>query len=140
MKPIKRKNAAFIAACLFPSIILLLVFVIYPTISIFNVSLFKWGGYSKTKTFVGLENYKILFTDRRFFDSLKNSLLLIVVVSAVTLVLALFCAEVLTRERLRARTFFRIVLYGWISFHAAVFRDGLTQREAVQHGGYITRF
>ena len=111
MRPRKRKNAAFIAACLFPSLILLLVFVIYPTVSIFNVSLFKWGGYSKIKTFVGLENYRILFTDRRFFDSLKNSLLLIIVVSAVTLVLSLFCAEVLTRERLRAKTFFRIVLY-----------------------------
>ena len=111
MRPRKRKNAAFIAACLFPSLILLLVFVIYPTVSIFNVSLFKWGGYSKIKTFVALENYKILFTDRRFFDSLKNSLLLIIVVSAVTLVLSLFCAEVLTREKLRAKTFFRIVLY-----------------------------
>ena len=42
------------------------------TFIFFNVSLFKWGGYSKTKAFVGLENYKILFTDRRFFDSLKN--------------------------------------------------------------------
>ena len=107
----KRKNAAFIAACLFPSIILLSVFVIYPTVSIFNVSLFKWGGYSATRTFVGLENYRILLTDQRFFNSLKNSLLLIIVVSSVTLVLSLFCAEVLSRERLRGKSFFRIVLY-----------------------------
>ena len=107
----KRKNAAFIAACLFPSIILLSVFVIYPTVSIFNVSLFKWGGYSATRTFVGLENYRILLTDQRFFNSLKNSLLLIIVVSSITLVLSLFCAEVLSRERLRGKTFFRIVLY-----------------------------
>ena len=107
----KRKNAAFIAACLFPSLILLLIFVIYPTVSIFNVSLFKWGGYSATRTFVGLENYRILLTDQRFFNSLKNSLLLIIVVSSITLVLSLFCAEVLSRERLRGKTFFRIVLY-----------------------------
>lgn len=107
----KKGTAAFIAACLFPSLLLLLIFVIYPTFSIFNVSLYKWGGYSNIKTFVGLENYKILFGDSRFFDSLKNSLLLIIVVSAVTLVLALFCAEVLTREKLRAKSFFRVVLY-----------------------------
>ncbi len=107
----KKGTAAFIAACLFPSFLLLTVFVIYPTFSIFNVSLFKWGGYSATKTFVGLENYKILFEDRRFLDSLRNSLFLIIVVSAVTLVLSLFCAEVLVRERLRGKTFFRIVLY-----------------------------
>ncbi len=107
----KKGTAAFIAACLFPSLLLLSVFVIYPTLSIFNVSLFKWGGYSATKTFVGLENYKILFGDRRFLDSLRNSLFLIIVVSAVTLVLSLFCAEVLVRERLRGKTFFRIILY-----------------------------
>ncbi|MBE6587825.1 MAG: sugar ABC transporter permease [Ruminococcaceae bacterium] len=113
MKSGKRKKgtAAFIAACLFPSLILLSLFVIYPTLSIFRVSLYKWGGYSAEKIFTGFENYKILFRDGRFFDSLRNSFLLIIVVTAVTLVLSLFTAEVLSREKLFGKTFFRIVFY-----------------------------
>ena len=104
-------TAAFLAACLFPSILLLAIFVIYPTLSIFQISLFKWGGYSPNKIFVGFSNYKTLFSDVRFFDSLKNSLFLIITVTAVTLVLSLWCATILSRERIRAKSFFRIVFY-----------------------------
>lgn len=112
MKHTRSKGtAAFLAACLFPATLLLAVFVLYPTLSIFRISLFKWGGYSPDKLFVGLDNYKALFRDGRFLDSLKNSLILIVVVTAVTLVLSLWCAAILTRERIRAKSFFRITFY-----------------------------
>ena len=112
MKTTRSKStAAFLAACLFPATVLLSIFVLYPTLSIFRISLFKWGGYSSDKLFVGIDNYKTLFRDSRFLWSLKNSLLLIVIVTAVTLVLSLWCAAVLTRERIRAKSFFRIVFY-----------------------------
>jgi len=107
----KKGTALFLTACLLPALTLLFVFVAYPTLSIFRISLFKWGGYSAEKTFVGLENYRILFSDDRFFASLRNSTILIVVVTAITLVLALFSAAALTRSDIRGRTFFRIILY-----------------------------
>lgn len=113
MKPrnAKKGTAAFIAACLFPALFLLLVFVIYPTFSIFRISLFKWGGYSQDKLYVGFENYRLLMEDERFLHSLKNSLILIVIVTAVTLILSMFTASVLSRERIFGKNFFRIVLY-----------------------------
>ena len=81
MKKTKKKDAAFSAACLFPALFLTALFVFYPTLSIFRVSLYKWSGYSKNKIFIGLENYKTLFSDERFLNSLKNSLILIVTVT-----------------------------------------------------------
>lgn len=107
----KKGNAAFIAACLFPALLLLAVFMIYPALSIFAISLFKWGGYSSDKVFVGLENYRILFSDGRFFAAFKNSVFLIISVTAVTLVLSLWCAYILSQERIRFRSFYRVVLY-----------------------------
>ncbi|MBQ4067067.1 MAG: sugar ABC transporter permease [Clostridia bacterium] len=113
MKKLKKGNgtSAFIRACLAPALILLSLFVIYPTFSIFRVSLYKWGGYSGSKTFVGLANYSALINDSRFLEAFRNSLILIVTVTAVTLVLALWCAAVLSRERIRFKSFFRIVFY-----------------------------
>ncbi|MBQ2730021.1 MAG: sugar ABC transporter permease [Clostridia bacterium] len=105
------KGAAFTAACLLPALILISIFIIYPTFSIFRVSLYKWGGYSDEKTFVGLDNYRILFQDTRFLASLQNSFLLIIVVTAVTLVLSLWCAAVLTREKVKGKGFFRVIFY-----------------------------
>lgn len=110
---IKRRKgkAPFIGACLFPSLLLISVFILYPTASIFRVSLFKWGGYSSEKIYVGFNNYKILFADGRFWKAFSNSLILIAVVTAVTLVLSLWCAAILSRERIRGKGFFRVVFY-----------------------------
>lgn len=105
-----RKNG-FILACISPALILFGVFMIYPVVSVFRMSFYKWGGYSNEKTFVGLRNFKILFSDERFIRSVQNTLLLITVVTAVTVVLALSLAAVLVRGRLRYKGFFRVVLY-----------------------------
>jgi len=107
----KRGTAPFILACLSPALILMAVFMVYPTLSIFAISLFRWGGYSKVREFVGFENYKILISDTRFWDSCRNSLFLIVTVTAVTLILSLFCAYVLTGTDIKHKSFFRVVLY-----------------------------
>lgn len=110
-KKARKGKAPFIGACLFPSLLLISVFILYPTLSIFRVSLFKWGGYSPEKIYVGFNNYKTLFTDARFWRAFSNSLILMVVVTVATLILSLWCAAVLSRERIRGKGFFRIVFY-----------------------------
>ncbi|MBQ8914932.1 MAG: sugar ABC transporter permease [Clostridia bacterium] len=106
-----KRNVPFIVLCLSPALILLCVFVIYPTVSILRVSTYRWGGYTGQKVFSGLENYRILLEDERFWQSAKNSVFLIIAVTAATLVLSLWCAAVLSRERIRGKSFFRVVLY-----------------------------
>ncbi len=107
MKTSKR----FIFFCIAPALILFTVFMVYPTISVFVMSLYKWGGYSNTKTFVGFDNFRILMEDSRFIGSFKNSVILLILVSAVTLILALWCANALTRERIKAKGLFRVIFY-----------------------------
>ncbi len=106
-----KTSKSFILFSVAPALLLFLIFMIYPTISVFVMSLYKWGGYSATKTFIGLDNFRKLFEDSRFIGSFKNSVLLLLLVSSVTLILALWCANALTRERLRAKSLFRIIFY-----------------------------
>lgn len=82
-----------------------------PTVNVFKMSLYRWGGYSNNKTFVGLNNFKILLEDMNFFRSFQNTILLIVCVTIVTMALSLVFAAILAREKIKGENFFRIVFY-----------------------------
>lgn len=107
----KREKNLFILACLSPALILFFTFLIYPTIEVFRMSLFKWGGFSNNQQFVGLDNFKILWQDENFFRTIQNTILLIVVVTIFTIVLAVLFAAILSTEKIRGNNFFRIIFY-----------------------------
>ncbi len=110
MKNTKAKKA-FIVTCVAPATLLFIIFMIIPTIKVFNMSLYKWGGFSNTKQFVGLQNFKLLMSDSNFFRSFQNTILLITLVTIVTMAFALIFAAILSREKIVGQNFFRIVFY-----------------------------
>lgn len=110
MKHRKGRNG-FIAVCVLPAVILFIIFMIIPTINVFKMSLYKWGGFSNNKTFVGLNNFKILFEDMNFYRSFQNSVLLIAIVTIITMVFSLIFAAILSREKIKGDNFFRIIFY-----------------------------
>lgn len=101
----------FIFFCLAPAVILFVIFMIIPTIDVFRMSMFKWGGYTADKTFVGLSNFQTLFQSDKFYRSFQNTVLLIVLVTIVTFALALIFAAILTREKIKGQNFFRVIFY-----------------------------
>lgn len=107
----KRERNLFILVCLLPALILFFTFMIYPTIEVFRMSLFRWGGFSNNKEFVGLDNFKILWMDENFFKTMQNTILLIVVVTIFTVVLAVVFAAILSTEKIRGNNLFRIIFY-----------------------------
>jgi len=107
----KREKNLFILVCLLPALILFFTFMIYPTIEVFRMSLFRWGGFSNNKEFVGLDNFKILWMDENFFRTMQNTILLIVVVTIFTVVLAVIFAAILSTEKIRGNNLFRIIFY-----------------------------
>lgn len=104
-------RSRFIALCVAPATILFFVFMIIPTLNVFRMSLFERGAYSPTETFVGLNNFKILFNDTKFIVSMQNTILLIVTVTIITFFFAIVFAAILTREKLKGQNFFRIIFY-----------------------------
>lgn len=107
----KKRERFFIIASLAPAVILFLMFIAMPTIEVFRMSLYRWGGFSANQSFVGLDNFKILWNDQNFYRAFQNSILLIVIVTIVTLVIAIFFANILIREKLKGEGFFRVIFY-----------------------------
>ena len=110
MKKVKGKSI-FITICVAPAVVLFVIFMLIPTFNVFKMSLYKWGGYSNTKQFVGLNNFKILMEDTNFFRSFQNTVLLIAIVTIVTMALSLIFAAILSREKIKGQNFFRIIFY-----------------------------
>lgn len=107
----KKEKRIFIFVCTAPAVILLTIFMIVPTIEVFRMSLYKWGGFSNNKVYVGLDNFKILWNDMNFIRALQNSIVLIVIVTLITMVAAILFATLLTRENLKGNSFFRVIFY-----------------------------
>ena len=104
-------RSRFIVLCVAPAVILFVIFMIYPTLNVFRMSLYERGAYSPTETFVGFNNFKSLISDANFIRSMQNTILLIVAVTIITFALALVFAGILTREKIRGKEFLRVVFY-----------------------------
>ncbi|NLC64446.1 MAG: sugar ABC transporter permease [Erysipelothrix sp.] len=132
-----KQQKRFIFFTLAPAVILMLVFIVYPTLNIFRMSLYKWGGLSATKTFVGFNNFKILMQDKNFIQSFQNTLLLIVVVTIFTFFFAIFFANVLVRDNIKGKNFFRVIFYIPNILSVAVISAIFAQIYAVDRGGLL---
>ena len=107
----QKGRGRFVFLCLAPAVILFTVFMVIPTINVFRMSLYKWGGYSANQEFVGLDNFKKLFADPKFYHSFQNTILLIVIVTIITFAFALVFAAILSREKIKGQNFFRVIFY-----------------------------
>ncbi len=110
MKSDKRRGG-FLAVCVAPAVLLFVIFMILPTVNVFRMSLYERSAFSTKETFVGTKNFTTLFQDAAFIRSMQNTLLLIVVVTIITMSLALIFASILTREKIKGQSFFRVVFY-----------------------------
>jgi N-acetylglucosamine transport system permease protein len=103
----------FVSICVLPGLALVLLFLIYPTLSAVtmsftNIASIAVGG----GEFVFLDNYIRMFTnDPHFVDALLNSLRLFAVVPAVVIFLALFFAFVLTQAKLKEKGVYRVLFF-----------------------------
>ncbi|WP_295296888.1 carbohydrate ABC transporter permease [uncultured Brachyspira sp.] len=77
---------------LIPSLIFMILFIFYPIVDSFKLSLYSWNGIDPVKTFVGLDNWKTLITDVRFWRALKNNLLILFLSILIQMPSAIFLA------------------------------------------------
>lgn len=106
-----KRRTGFLILCVAPATILFFIFMVLPTLNVFRMSLFERGAYSPTETFVGLQNFQTLFADSNFIRAMQNTILLIVVVTIITFAMALVLAGILTREKIKGRSLFRVIFY-----------------------------
>ena len=106
----RRMNALTVMPVLFlaPAFLFFTVYVILPIFQSIYISFFEWDGLGDM-TYVGVENYLEMFDDDRFYTSLKNNLLwLILYMLAVPagLFIALFLNQTVRGIRIYKSMFF----------------------------------
>jgi len=95
---------------LFPALAFYGVFLVYPMIFSFIVSLYRWDGLSPAKVFIGLRNYVRFFSDPTSLLVLKNNLTWMAFMLSIPVALGLILAVILN-EKIPGRTFFRAAFY-----------------------------
>jgi alpha-glucoside transport system permease protein len=93
------------ALFLAPALVLLAVWVVYPTLSTIRRSFYDREGSS----FVGLDNYETLFTDDTLTTAIRNNFLWLLIVPAFVTALGLVFAVLL--ERIRFSTAFKVAVF-----------------------------
>jgi ABC-type sugar transport system permease subunit len=91
-----------------PLLLLTVGFLVYPVASNFYYSLTRWKGLGDP-VFIGLQNYKKLFQDERFYSSLKNLGILVLYIP-LGILLPLLIANAL-RNGLKGWKIYRAMLY-----------------------------
>lgn len=88
-------HTSFILVFLLPPLGLYALFVMSPYLHAFYVSLTDWTGLTATQSFIGFDNFIRLWNDEQLRVALRNNIILLAVVPAVTLILGLFLASML---------------------------------------------
>ncbi|GAA1316531.1 carbohydrate ABC transporter permease [Brachybacterium tyrofermentans] len=77
-------------------LVVYLMFVVSPFLQSFYYSLTNWSGLSPSMDFIGLENYERIFGDAVFWKSLRNNLILLVLLPTITITLSFALAVMVT--------------------------------------------
>ncbi len=98
------------AAYILPSFLLYTFIVFVPIVVAAYYGFFDWSG-GTAKKFIGLENYRTLMTDQRFFKALGNNLFLIVFCAIGQIGLAFIFAMLLESRVAKLKSFHRTVSF-----------------------------
>lgn len=93
-----------------PFFILYLVFGFFPQIFSVYLSMSKWTGMGSVK-FIGLANFKLALTDKVFWQSMENSVIIFFMYVPIMLFLALVLAVLLNSPKIRGARFFRLLVF-----------------------------
>jgi multiple sugar transport system permease protein len=96
---------------LLPSFLLFAVFSFYPMIAAIRLSLYKWDNISVAPTFFGLNNYIQLFSNDRFWTSLRVTFIYTIVVTTLSIVIGLVLAVALNHRWLFIKSFWRTLFF-----------------------------
>ncbi len=110
MKHVKQQNSnrikdrskiVFFCAFCLPSLLLYLLFSVYPIVNSIYTSLFDWSGYGEltSDAFVGIQNYLDIIRDKEFLSAIKNDFVIILGKEIIIVALTILFAVSLTRLR-----------------------------------------
>lgn len=95
---------------LLPSIIILMIFLVIPIVESFRWSVLDYQLIADTSTFVGLDNFKEIFSDSMFWNALKNTILYVIIIIPMNVFLPMILAS-LINQKIKGVGVFRVLYY-----------------------------
>ena len=108
--PLKKEDFITGLLCLSPSLLIVIIFVIFPLLFSLGISFFDWKILAIEKPFIGFGNYIKMFTNPQFWNALKNTALYTIGVVPVGAAFSLALALLLNRS-IRFSGFFRTAFF-----------------------------
>jgi ABC-type sugar transport system permease subunit len=93
-----------------PAIIVFVAFVIFPVAVAAYYGFYRWHGYGPATDWVGLNNYRLIFTDPAFQQVLWHNLLIVVLSLIIQGPLAIILA-LLLNQKIRGRAIIRLLMF-----------------------------
>jgi len=107
----KTEKAKMVFIFMTPAILLYLSLFIYPTIKAFYVSLFDWNGFTTTMKFIGLDNFRELIRDNRFWDiAIRNTIGYFFIGGLSVFICAFILCGILS-TKLKGRNLLRAIIF-----------------------------
>ena len=97
-------------AFIFPAIVLIAIFLLYPIGFVVYISFHKWGILG-TPDFVGLKNYATIFSDDRFWQAVLNTGYYMLLAVPTQIGLGLLLAILVNRKGIAGRSLFRTIYF-----------------------------
>lgn len=92
-----------------PFLIIFLVFMVYPVLYSVVISFMRYKG--GAFEFNGLNNFKMLFSDKLFFKSMANTFIILLIEVPIQTLLALVFAHLLNTDHLKCRGILRMAIF-----------------------------
>jgi len=108
------KKSFRVMAILFltPALFMYTLFFLFPSVRAFYISLFDWNGFTSVMSFVGLNNFKELLGDTRFWNvAVWNSVRITFLGGILVFALAFLLSGILSYTKLRGKKIFRALLF-----------------------------
>ena len=106
----EKKRKRILLSLSIPAFLLIVIFMIVPLGNALRVSFFKWNCYSQKMKFIGLKNYRSLFSDKVFWRSTVNTFIYGFGSTLLQNIMGLSAAIFVNKE-FKGRNFVRLILY-----------------------------
>lgn len=106
-----KKNKLFVAITILPGLFLTFLFMIFPAMRMFRYSFFQVSSLMGNEEYVGLDNFKYMFEDKEFLNSLTNTMIIIAVYIIIVISAALLLSILITHSGIRGKGFYRVILF-----------------------------
>lgn len=93
------------------AIILYSLFLVIPGLMGIYLSFTDWSRYSSEINFVGLDNFKLIFSQQNYWHSISNTVIFTVLTILLKTVIGLMLALLLTKGIKRLANFHRVIIY-----------------------------